>query len=134
MPKFSDETINKIDTLINRADCVSDRFYWFNVVIAVALAGLGSATAGVANIHPNVVLVLGILTACLAALNKAVDPGAKAERVKVRKRILELLSLEATKEKPRLSEDEIHRFILLSKHDAQSVLEEVLRRTSVSSN
>ena len=65
----------------------------------------------------------------LGALNKMIEPSAKAEQLKLRKRTLELLSIEAIREKPAFSQEEAQRLMFLSKQDATLAYEAVVQKT-----
>ncbi len=129
MEVVNDEVGETLKIHLNSADRWSDWFRNINIALAVIIAGLGSVLAASELLNSYVAMALGALTAMFGALNKALDPGKRAERNTLRKRALELIKieLECTDRQSRLSNDDAKRLIHSAKHDPTTVLEEMIR-------
>ena len=80
---------------INNIDKAKDRFKFFSWSLLVCMAVLGIVVASNTNFGWEYTpLLLGVTTAILATLQKAIDPGVIAEKLKYRKIALELIHVE----------------------------------------
>jgi len=125
-----DERIkNRILVDIDRSDKYSDYHKYLSIFITVSLTCIGVVITKGNLLNEWWLLFLGVLTAGLGAINKMIDPSSKAENIKLRKRVLELLSIEAERETPAFTQEEAERLMFLAKQDAPRVYEAVLLKT-----
>lgn len=124
-PELRETILRDIET----TDQYSNVFKFMSIAIAVTLTCIGVLVSRGSGICDLVLLLCGIATAGLGTFNKLYDPSTKSEHLKLRKRSLELLSIEGAKKDPLFTQEEAERLMILAKQDAPRVYEAVLTRT-----
>lgn len=126
---YDERVKNRIQVDIERSDKYSDFHKFLSIFIAVSLTCIGVVITKGNLLNEWWLLFLGVITAGLGAINKMIDPSSKSESIKLRKRVLELLSIEAERESPAFTQEEAERLMFLAKQDAPRVYEAVLLKT-----
>ena len=124
--KDHNELAKYLNLEIDKIDNAKRRFKIFSWSLLVCMAALGIIVASNKNFGWEYTpLLLGVLTAIVGTLQKAIDPGLTAEKLKYRKRALESIKVEIeyVDYGGKLTAVDAERLIIKAKEEPVEVLE-----------